>query len=80
MTAAPEQAEVAVVDLGLCNSGYCDREAVAYVVRRRGRVLVILGKRAKELSSEWPDALRCLDCAHHELDIALGAERKQADG
>lgn len=68
------------VNLGLCNSGYCDSPAVAYVSRRRGpsgRVLIILGARAQQIGANEPLALRCLDCAHHELDIALGAEGKR---
>ena len=65
--------------LGPCQSGYCDRPAVAYLSRTLGpppRFLVILGRRAEELSGGIegmgsPLALRCLDCAHDELDRAV---------
>src|SRR5207302_8127951 len=61
--------------LGRCASGYCDNPAIAYVVRRHhheGRVIIIPGKRAQELGEGEPLNLMCIDCAHHEVDIALG--------
>lgn len=75
----PPPVEVAA-DLGPCQAGYCDRPAVAYVSRTLGsspRFLVLLGRRAEDLSAGIegvgsPLALRCLDCAHDELDKAVG--------
>lgn len=66
-------------DLGPCQSGYCDRPAVAFVTRTVGsspRFLVILGRRAERLAGGIegmgsPLALRCLDCAHDGLDQAV---------
>lgn len=71
-----------VEDLGPCQSGYCDRPAVAYVSRTAGRsprFLVILGRRAEQLAdgiegAGSPLALRCLDCAHDELDAVVAEQ------
>lgn len=75
-------------EIGTCGMGYCDRPAVAYVSRTvvtrtgGGRLLTIVGRRADWLahtgSAELGGAvqLRCLECAHHELDVLL---REAAD-
>lgn len=71
MSAAVSLVERHPADLGLCNSGYCDRGAVVYVARYRGRLVVISGSQAAKLGSTGPLELRCGECAHHELDEAL---------
>jgi hypothetical protein len=70
-------------DIGTCGTGYCDRPAVAYVARTNvtktsgGRLLTIVGRRADQLANTGNGALggvtdlRCLDCAHDELDTLL---------
>lgn len=74
---------VTVEGLGWCQSGYCDRPAVAYVTRMAGpspRFLAVLGHRGEQLAagvegSGSPLGLRCLDCAHDELDTAVDGQR-----
>lgn len=68
--------------IGVCGAPYCDRTAVAYVVRTvatrgGGRLTAVVGARGEALgSSTSPDftgcsQLRCLDCLHDELDALL---------
>lgn len=68
-----------MTDLGYCNAAYCDRPAVAYVfgttTGTSPRVTFITGPRAAELAASWPTALRCLDCAHHEVDLTIAGVR-----
>lgn len=62
--------------IGVCGTGYCDRPAVAYVSRTVGssrRVTVIIGGRGESLGDHAPDALRCFDCVHDEVDTALAS-------
>lgn len=61
----------------ICGIGYCERPAVAYVVRTHGqsrRLIAILGPRAAFLGERSPVELRCYDCLHDELDVALGRD------
>jgi hypothetical protein len=70
-------------EIGTCGVAYCDRPAVAYVSRTGvtrtsgGRLLTIVGSRADWLANTGTGEvggvtdLRCLDCAHDELDALL---------
>lgn len=60
--------------IGVCGAGYCDRPAVAYVLRTVGasrRVTIIIGQRGEVLGNHEPGELRCFDCLHDEVDTAL---------
>lgn len=74
MTAALASQQTTAPDLGMCGKYPCDRDGVVYVARYRGRVVVILGIRAGQLGERGPLEVRCLDCAHDELDLALAEE------
>lgn len=62
--------------IGVCGAGYCDRPAVAYVSRTVGssrRITIIIGARGELLGDQRPPELRCFDCLHDEVDIALSS-------
>ena len=59
-----------------CGSPYCDQPGLVYVARslgESGRLTVIKGDRAEQLGSAYPLEMRCIDCAHHELDLLIGS-------
>jgi hypothetical protein len=59
-----------------CGSPYCDRPGRLYVARTAavggGRLTTVAGERAEQLGSVYPLEMRCIDCAHHELDLLIG--------
>lgn len=57
-----------------CGSPYCDQPGLVYVARTlgaSGRLTVITGDRAEQLGSANPVEVRCIDCAHHEMDLLI---------